>query len=206
MYNSQHLQDKYLNEKVFKNKTNGVFLDIGANDGVAINNTLFFEKELGWNGMCIEPYPIIFEKLKNNRSCICINGCIAKETKKDIFVEIQGYPAMLSGLKSEYNEKHLQRIEYELSVFGGSKKEIEVQCYNINEILALHNMYNIDYCSIDIEGGEFNVLQTIDFNKINIQAFSIENNYHESKFKKFMKTKGYKLIEVLDCDDIYIKI
>jgi FkbM family methyltransferase len=194
-----------MNENIFKNKRNGVFLDIGANDGIAINNTLFFEKELGWTGICIEPYPSIFEKLKNNRSCICINGCIAKETKKDIFLEVSGYPAMLSGLKSEYCEKHLQRIDYEIGLFGGSKKEIEVQCYNINEVLTQHNMFNIDFCSLDIEGGEFNVLQTIDFDKINIHAFSIENAYSESKFKKFMKTKGYKLIDVLECDDIYVK-
>ena len=112
---------------------------------------------------------------------------------------------MLSGLKSEYNEKHLQRIEYELKAFGGTKKEIEVQCYNLNEVLISYNIFNIDYCSLDIEGGEFNVLQTIDFEKFNIYAFSVENNYHELKFKKFMKSKGYKLVEVMDCDDIYVK-
>lgn len=205
MYNGQHLQDQYVNENIFKNKRNGVFLDIGANNGIAINNTLFFEKELGWTGICVEPYPSIFEQLQKNRNCICVNGCIAKETKKDIFLEVTGYPAMLSGLKSEYNEKHLQRIDYEIQVFGGSKKEIEVQCYNINEVLTEHNMLNIDFCSLDIEGGEFNVLQTIDFDKINIHVFAIENNYHESKFKKFMKSKGYKLLDVLECDDIYIK-
>jgi len=42
-------------------KKNGVFVDIGANDGVTISNTWYFEKELGWDGIAIEPIPQIYE-------------------------------------------------------------------------------------------------------------------------------------------------
>ena len=41
-------------------KRDGVFIDIGANDGVTISNTYFLEKELGWSGVAIEPIPSIF--------------------------------------------------------------------------------------------------------------------------------------------------
>ena len=39
-------QDKILNEGLFRNKKNGVFVDIGAYDGICGSNTYFFEKHL----------------------------------------------------------------------------------------------------------------------------------------------------------------
>src|SRR3972149_7086762 len=74
-YYSQYQQDKWLYENIFKNNTNGFFVDIGASDGIKFSNTYFFEKMLGWNGVCVEPLPDIYKRLIKNRNCICINGC-----------------------------------------------------------------------------------------------------------------------------------
>ena len=38
-------------------------MDVGAHDGKTISNTYFFEKELGWKGICIEPILEIFKEL-----------------------------------------------------------------------------------------------------------------------------------------------
>jgi FkbM family methyltransferase len=204
-YHAQHRQDQFLNEKIFHNKRNGVFLDIGANDGVSISNTLFFERELDWTGLCVEPIPEVYERLKNNRKCITVHGCISDKTQKDQFLKIEGYPAMLSGLMSKYDPRHINRINHEINVYGGSKTLIDMECYNINELLEKNNISYIDFCSLDIEGGELDVLKTIDFDKITIKAFAIENNYPSNEIKKFMTSKGYELFEVLECDEIYIK-
>lgn len=53
-YKSQYSQDKFLNENFFKNKKNGVFIDIGAHDGITMSNSFFYEKQLGWDGLCVE--------------------------------------------------------------------------------------------------------------------------------------------------------
>jgi len=42
MFYSQCEQDKFLEETVFKGHKNGFFVDVGAHDGVSINNTLYF--------------------------------------------------------------------------------------------------------------------------------------------------------------------
>lgn len=206
MYNSQHEQDKFLNENFFNNKKNGVFLDIGAHDGKSLSNTLFFERELDWSGICVEPMPEVYEKLKNIRSCKCLNVAATNVNKEDIFLRIKGYSEMLSGLLSEYNESHLKRIDFELQKFGGSKEEIKVKCVNVTDMLLENEMTYIDYCSIDTEGNELKILEAIDFDKINISFFSIENNTGKSHIKKFLKTKGYKIIKLLGCDEIYQKI
>ena len=41
-YYSQFKQDQVLNEQIFKNKTDGFFVDIGAYDGITDSNSLFF--------------------------------------------------------------------------------------------------------------------------------------------------------------------
>jgi hypothetical protein len=44
MFYSQDSQDEFLETHVFKGFRNGVFMDVGAHDGISINNTLYFEK------------------------------------------------------------------------------------------------------------------------------------------------------------------
>ena len=39
MFNSQDKQDEYLETYIFKGYKNGIFMDIGAHDGISINNT-----------------------------------------------------------------------------------------------------------------------------------------------------------------------
>jgi hypothetical protein len=67
-FTGQYYQDIIIAYIFFEAKKNGFYVDIGANDGKFISNTYCFEK-LGWEGICIEPQPDIFEELKKN-----ING------------------------------------------------------------------------------------------------------------------------------------
>src|SRR5258706_11369284 len=59
-YYSQHSQDRFVDNFLLHGKRGGVFVDVGAYDGVALSNTYYFEKELGWQGICIEPNPMAF--------------------------------------------------------------------------------------------------------------------------------------------------
>ena len=68
MFYSSHKQDEYLETHVFKGYKNGVFMDIGAHDGVSINNTLYFSKNNNWNGINIEPIKPVYDRLVENRN------------------------------------------------------------------------------------------------------------------------------------------
>ena len=52
---SQLGQDKFLIESVFKNKKNGIFVDVGSHDGELLSNTLTLEENFNWSGVCVEP-------------------------------------------------------------------------------------------------------------------------------------------------------
>jgi len=204
-YFSQHKQDKFVYENFFKKKKNGVFVDIGAHDGISYSNTLFFEQYLNWTGICIEPMPSVFSKLVKNRSCICVNGCIANFNGKEEFLLISGYSDMLSGLMSHYHQKHIDRIDREILLYGGSKKLIEVDCYKLETILKKYGISKIDFLSIDTEGNEFSILQSIDFNCIDIDVITVENNYRDKKIRDLLEKNGYDFIRRIRCDEIYKK-
>jgi Methyltransferase FkbM domain len=74
---SQFGQDTFIDQHVFNGMRDGVLVEIGANNGVALSNTLFFERRRRWKGICIEPSPDQFAKLKTDRKCLCINACVA---------------------------------------------------------------------------------------------------------------------------------
>ena len=61
MFHSQYGQDEYLEKTIFKGYKNGIFVDVGAHDGVSINNTLYFEKNHNWTGINIEPIKNIYD-------------------------------------------------------------------------------------------------------------------------------------------------
>jgi hypothetical protein len=67
MFNSQDGQYKYLETNIFKGYKHGFYVDVGAHDGISINNTLYFEKNNNWTGINIEPIKQVFEKLVINR-------------------------------------------------------------------------------------------------------------------------------------------
>ena len=48
----------------------------------------------------------------------------------------------------------------------------------------------IDFCSIDAEGMELDILHSINFSKVSIGAFSIENTYKTPHLCNFLRQKG----------------
>lgn len=203
-YNSQCRQDRFVDTVIYNQKENGFFLEIGAYDGKTLSNTLFFEEHRNWKGICIEPIPSAFEKLKKNRKCECINGCIAAQDGFVEFLHVDGASEMLSGMVDKYNPIHCERIDKELKELGGEKKYFKVASYNLNNILSQRNIPEIDFCSIDIEGGELDLVKSIDFSKIKINCLSIENNYNDSQISDFMIAQGYDLVGKLESDEIFI--
>ncbi len=203
MYHSQYNQDRFLNEVVFNRKKNGYFLDIGAHDGKTLSNTYFFEKERGFEGICFEPNPKVFAELTGNRHCTLINKGVGKKNGKVEFMAIEGYAEMLSGVIENFDPAHLSRIDDDLKIKGGQKKIIEIEIVRLDSIEKLNKIV-VDYCNIDTEGSELDILQSIDFETIKINVFSVENNYGSGGIRDFLEKKGYVLFW-LSGDEIYVK-
>lgn len=203
-YISQFGQDKWIAETLLPGKQQGIFVDIGANDGISISNTCYLEKQLGWNGLAVEPIPEINQKLRTNRKCIIVEGCVGPKNGKITFQRISGYPEMLSGIKDEYHALHNARINAELKEYGGAIEEIDVDCYRFNDLMNHYNIKSIDYLNIDTEGAELTILESIDFEKINIKVIGVENNYCDYRIPKLLVKHGYQFHSIVG-DEFYVK-
>jgi hypothetical protein len=204
MYQSRYKQDHFLDNYIFKGLKNGVFLDIGAYDGISFNNTYFFEKERGWKGICLEPLPARFQELQNNRQCVCINGCLASSNEPSPFYEIEGPSERASGLQAHYTKEHLKHIKADIEKYGGSINVINVTCFRPSDILNIHPFKTIHYCSLGPEGNGLDVIKSFDFDRVFVHVFSIKNHSGNRGARKFLLSKGYKKIWSLGCDDIYV--
>ncbi|TQR61523.1 FkbM family methyltransferase [Campylobacter troglodytis] len=186
-------------------KKDGFFVDIGAYDGVEISNSLLFE-ELGWRGFCVEANPKTFEKLRKNRKCDCYNLAVYSQ---NIGTTRLGTTSKngLDSLELNITEKHANRMRHE----GGRDEKIEfieVQTATFGELMAHYEgVTHIDFLSLDIEGGELEVLKGIDFSRFSFGVMAIEHNYVNSAIndiKQLLNSKGYRLLMYDSWDFIFV--
>lgn len=206
MYHSQVKQDEILESRIFKGYKRGIFVDVGAWDGVQFSNTLFFEKERQWTGIHIEPIRKQYEELVRNRpNTINLNVAVSDIEGQSEFLSISGNTGMLSGLKSNYDPRHVQRIEKETQDLGTGYTTVLVPVRRLDSIFKEHKIERVHYLSIDTEGSEFNVIKSIDFQYTYIDVIGFENNYSDKTppIVQYLIGKGYIQLPI-HCDDIFM--
>jgi len=197
MFNSQDNQDKYLETNIFKGYKNGIYVDVGAHDGVSINNTLYFEKNNNWTGINIEPIKIVFDRLLINRpNNINLNCAVCNNDGETEFLCNTGYTEMISGIKDTFDNRHFQRLENENRKMGSTTEIIKVNTNKLETIFDKNNISKVNYLSIDVEGAEFEVIKSINFDKVFIDVIGFENNYDDTSIPiiKYLEHKNYVVI------------
>ena len=203
---SQFGEDKYIIE-LFERNFKGKFLDIGCYHPTRHNNTYKMYKN-GWSGMNIDLNPLTIELFNFVRPRdININtGVSDTEIEKKLYFidELNTQNTLdnnqLNFLKDHHNIKDSEILE----------KKIKTR--NLNNILDDYKFYNIDFMNLDIEGHELKVLETLDFNKINLKYLCIEMIEHNresilnnEKIKDLLSKNNFKLIKNFDFNFIYKK-
>lgn len=56
-------------------------------------------------------------------------------------------------------------------------KEFIINSISINELLIRYNLYNFDNLYVDCEGEDFNIINSIDLNILNIKCITFENKH-----------------------------
>jgi len=179
----------------------GFFVDIGAYDGISNSNTFLLEQN-GWKGICFEPNPNVFSRLRENRICNCCNMAISDESHdNEPFVIVEGYAEQISCMLRYTPREHLDRIKMDLQ--GGSKRTGIVKVRKFSDEVYIRD---ITYLSIDAETHEMAILSGIDFDYHNISYISFEkNNYDTNNCGTFLESKGYNFIKQIGADHFYAK-
>lgn len=208
---SQYRQEEYLWPKVlgpitqyYRGRGGGehqqrpFFVESGARDGESHSNTLFLEREKGWNGILIEPsngeYPGLLEK---KRKCYSWHGCLSPTGKREV-VQFLDTADGLSQIDNT-TEGTTVKAESLLSL---------LQVLD-NESVA----HTVDFWSLDIEGSEGSVLESTDFQAIEFGVLMIEMNKGRKnneriravmKANHFLEIGGTKYGEVEPLDIVFV--
>jgi FkbM family methyltransferase len=175
-----------------QSKKSGFFVDVGAGDGVDISNTYLLEKT-GWQGILVDPVNYNSGNMKL-RQCIKDNRCVYSKTGLKIsFAENPDVPVM-PGSPHPSNFSGILKHLSGPTKKDGLYKVRDVETVSLNDLLEQYNAPNkIDYISIDTEGSEFEIVSNFDFNKYDVEIFTIEHNYASFRedLVNLLNYKGY---------------
>lgn len=153
---SQEGEDMIL-RRLFEKQKTGFYVDVGAHHPKRFSNTYFFYKK-GWSGINIDAMPNsmkIFNKIRPRD----INIEKPISDKKQVLTYYAFNEPALNGFSKELSDKRNGQGSY----FLESTKDIETS--TLDEILDenLPKNQEIDFLSIDVEGLDFMVLKSNNF-------------------------------------------
>ena len=200
---SQHTIETYLD--TYFPEGPGHFLEIGCWNGELISQTYYLESERGWMGVCVDPFPKNFEK----RKCQVCDKAISKNGLSRPFVKVSidrrygGDVSYFSGFTDTPYQEHWplisQYCDYEI---------IGIATITIDQLYEQYDLPNyIEFLSVDVEGAELEIFESIDFTKYSFGMIVFEHNDNaevKEKIGEVLTSSGYVLVDSLRCDDIYV--
>ena len=188
---------------------------IGAHFGVWLNDDLSrYDKE---NILLVEPVPYNYKKLKerfinSSNIHVCTNAIFSEhKTSKFYYVNEKSISKLgkhwASGIGS-FNKSHI--LDHRTKRFKIEEKdidEIEIEFITFDDLIEKYFIKSINKLQIDVEGAEYEILNSIDYKKINISSIQFESKHFDGTFKEGAKleeikkkliSEGYKLNQIDD--------
>lgn len=205
-YYSQCGEDEFLNNNFFLNKKNGVYIELGALDGILYSNTKFFEDTLNWKGILIEPHPYTFEKLIYNRpNNYLYNNLISCQTEDCVFRYFVDNYSGVSGVENTLPTEHFNNF---FNSINEPQSSLLIKPKTLTEIINTTDIKHIDFLSLDVEGHEYEVLLSWDFSVpidvILIETLGGSQIEKEQLCRDILIKNGYNFITKYKHNEIFI--
>lgn len=186
---SQDLFALWVNSFVKIEKNTKFCIEFGAADGDFISNTKYLSG-LDYKSLLIEPSRKFFKQLLKNRpKDICLNYLVSSSDSD--LDEVKFYDA---GLYSS-SRTDIDDIGFKSNFINSYK----VKQKSLNAILNeyIPSITNFSYVSIDVEGNELSILQSINFKKFTFNCLTIECPIYRKDRQQIidlLKKNNYKVI------------
>ena len=196
--------DKYItywkNEKRRNEDVKGVFLELGGFDGITYSNTKTLEDSLKFTGVLIEPSPSSFKKMCLTRPNCSNHNCAISNINEE-YISFLGDDKAIGGLKHILENTNQNSGRNWIDAWNLSREEINVKVKKLSDILRDDNIKYLDVLSLDVEGAELEVLQTMDWNIpvyliiIETSAWGKQGEEMVNKCRILLSSKGFILEE-----------
>ncbi len=180
-FNNEPAIEQALVQSFFQ-KTNGFYVDVGANDPVLDSQSQHLEA-LGWTGLLVEPDP----------DCCAL----LRQSRKGVVVEMACSSPENAGKQLQLNRAgpHSTLEDQPIAIGAVVRATVSVQCETLDTILRSHHApVGFDLLSIDIEGHELVALSGFDFAYWQPRLVLIEDHVTHHKKHQLMTQNGYQLL------------
>jgi hypothetical protein len=195
-YHSQYGQDYYI-EKLGLVENGGFFVEVGCNHPVKDSNTNFLETVMNCSGVSIDAIDFSkeFQELRPKTKFLRL-------LVSDVIKISDFFHVLNADMMSSINKEALQQgIGYETRIE-------KIRTTPMSQIECA--LRPIDILFVDVEGAEFSVLKSVDWNIQSPKVICIENNglyFPRAELVSYLVDKGYRHRARLGfSDDIFVKI
>ncbi len=195
-YYAQLGQDRFIEEFFAQQPPDHrVFVEVGAFDGVHYSNVRRLVEHHGWSGVSIEPVGRNFENLTRSYAghpVRCIRAA-ASNTPGEVALHVSSYPhlpqwgsdvASISGADNARWEKRYQ---------ASWSREV-VPARTLTSILDEAGIRGFDLLTIDAEGHDLEVLESLDLDRFQPQLVVIEYGSRRELILGLLARHGYSIL------------
>lgn len=176
------------------------FVQIGASDGITDDPLFPLVNKYQLNGICIEPLPDTFEKLKVNYEGfknIKFENAAITDIDKDIclYRPIDKNNSVSVSQKSSIKKNVLLRSGFPLQKI----EKINVKGISFISLVEKYNILDLDILQVDAEGADYEIVKSV-LNSgykpkiINYESLHLNKNDREN-IRHLLADKGYSFLE-----------
>ena len=183
---------------------------IGAHSGLYLKDLVNEYQDK--NVLLVEPVPYNYEILDSEynddpKITICKNAIIDK-SKKDFFYYVKKESIAKLGKHwasqiGSFDKNHiLNHRNKRFDVKEDDIETIQIEFITFDDLIQKYSIKSIDKLQIDVEGAEYKIMNSINFQKIEINKILFESKHFDGTFregvrldeiKKLLTSKNYKL-------------
>jgi FkbM family methyltransferase len=177
---AQYEEDKAL-ARIFARTAQGSCLEVGANDGVHLSNTYYFEQR-GWRCILVEPNRECCAKIRAWRNALLFE-CAASGSDGSATLHVgSGSDDVYSSLDAQHLPEHRERY-----------RPVVVAVRTLDAILEEAGVASLDFVTIDVEGHESQALQGFTLGRWRPRLVLLEDSSDmaDPAVERHMRAAGY---------------
>ena len=174
---------------------------IGAHSGIHLKDLI--SEYANQKVLLVEPVPynyhILENDYKNNENIFISRNAIFDEAKKDNFYHVKKESIKKLGKHwasqiGSFDKNHI--LNHKNKRFDIKDDDIQItegEFITFQDLVKKYSINSINKLQIDVEGAEYKIMNSIDYNKIKIKNIFFESKHFDGTF-----TEGKKLKEIKD--------
>jgi FkbM family methyltransferase len=187
-YYAQFGEDRAIH-KLFGGKSDGICIEVGANDGFHGSNTLFFER-LGWACVLVEPNPDLARLLRKTRTGKVFE-CAASSIEGSATLQLAEGDPLAHAVSTIGSD---ERARASVRAHGFRSRPVEVRTRRLDDILSDAGVApGFEFMTLDVEGHELEALNGLSLDQWKPQLVIVEDNSRlgDGPVRRHLARAGY---------------